>query len=149
MGGLYDATTLCVRIPLAGMCPSTRMCCACVLACHAAVLHESAFRLCVCVSDILEHRAVPECCSLPKTKCRDPGSNRGPSDLRSDALPTELSRLDQVVTPVLVSGKTSYHGRLSRFGMLVLTKKAVKKKAPCGDRAHDHTLTKRMLYQLS
>ena len=26
-------------------------------------------------------------------KCRDPGSNRGPSDLRSDALPTELSRL--------------------------------------------------------
>ena len=26
-------------------------------------------------------------------ECRDPGSNRGPSDLRSDALPTELSRL--------------------------------------------------------
>jgi hypothetical protein len=25
-------------------------------------------------------------------KCRHPGSNRGPSDLRSDALPTELSR---------------------------------------------------------
>ena len=25
--------------------------------------------------------------------CRDPGSNRGPSDLRSDALPVELSRL--------------------------------------------------------
>ena len=25
--------------------------------------------------------------------CRDPGSNWGPSDLRSDALPTELSRL--------------------------------------------------------
>ena len=25
-------------------------------------------------------------------KCRDPGSNRGPSDLQSDALPTELSR---------------------------------------------------------
>ena len=25
--------------------------------------------------------------------CRDPGSNRGPSDLRSDALPAELSRL--------------------------------------------------------
>jgi hypothetical protein len=24
--------------------------------------------------------------------CRDPGSNRGPSDLQSDALPTELSR---------------------------------------------------------
>ena len=26
-------------------------------------------------------------------KCRDPGSSRGPSDLQSDALPTELSRL--------------------------------------------------------
>ena len=25
-------------------------------------------------------------------KCRDPGSNRGPSDLQSDALQTELSR---------------------------------------------------------
>ena len=25
--------------------------------------------------------------------CRDPGSSRGPSDLQSDALPTELSRL--------------------------------------------------------
>ena len=25
-------------------------------------------------------------------RCRDPGSNRGPSDLQSDALPTELSR---------------------------------------------------------
>ena len=28
-----------------------------------------------------------------RANCRDPGSNRGPSDLRSDALPTELSRL--------------------------------------------------------
>ena len=27
-----------------------------------------------------------------KTKCRDPGSNRGPLDLQSNALPTELSR---------------------------------------------------------
>ena len=27
-----------------------------------------------------------------KNACRDPGSNRGPSDLRSDALPAELSR---------------------------------------------------------
>jgi hypothetical protein len=26
------------------------------------------------------------------TSCRDPGLNRGPSDLQSDALPTELSR---------------------------------------------------------
>ena len=28
-----------------------------------------------------------------KAMCRDPGSNRGPSDLQSDALPTELLRL--------------------------------------------------------
>ena len=27
-----------------------------------------------------------------RKKCRDPGSSRGPSDLQSDALPTELSR---------------------------------------------------------
>ena len=27
-------------------------------------------------------------------KCRDPGLNQGPSDLQSDALPTELSRLE-------------------------------------------------------
>ena len=27
-----------------------------------------------------------------KEWCRDPGSNQGPSDLQSDALPTELSR---------------------------------------------------------
>jgi hypothetical protein len=27
--------------------------------------------------------------------CRDPGSNRGPSDLQADALPTELSRRTQ------------------------------------------------------
>ena len=30
---------------------------------------------------------------LFEAKCRDPGSNWGPSDLQSDALPTELSRL--------------------------------------------------------
>ena len=28
-----------------------------------------------------------------KLLCRDPGSNRGPLDLQSNALPTELSRL--------------------------------------------------------
>ena len=27
-----------------------------------------------------------------KNQCRDPGSNRGPLDLQSNALPTELSR---------------------------------------------------------
>ena len=31
--------------------------------------------------------------SLMKQNCRDPGSNRGPLDLQSNALPTELSRL--------------------------------------------------------
>ena len=31
--------------------------------------------------------------TFAKTKCRDPGSNRGPLDLQSNALPTALSRL--------------------------------------------------------
>ena len=45
--------------------------------------------------------------------CRDPGSNRGPSDLQSDALPSELSRLVTNPTnePVIVAqrraGKTT------------------------------------------
>ena len=30
---------------------------------------------------------------IKKKDCRDPGLNQGPSDLQSDALPTELSRL--------------------------------------------------------
>ena len=33
------------------------------------------------------------CARCKRAKCQDPGSNRGPSDLQSDALPTELSRL--------------------------------------------------------
>ena len=32
-----------------------------------------------------------------RQKCRDPGSNRGPPDLQSDALPTELSRLEDYI----------------------------------------------------
>ena len=32
-----------------------------------------------------------------QNQCRDPGSNRGPLDLQSNALPTELSRLDYVI----------------------------------------------------
>jgi hypothetical protein len=32
--------------------------------------------------------------SKKKKKCRDPGLNRGPLDLQSNALPTELSRLN-------------------------------------------------------
>ena len=62
------------------------------------------YRLCMCV-------CMRACWSLPKTKCRDPGSNWGPSDLRSDALPTELSRLDQMVTLVLVPRMAPDHAQ--------------------------------------
>ena len=36
--------------------------------------------------------------------CRDPGSSRGPSDLQSDALPAELSRLLKIISadPLIV-----------------------------------------------
>ena len=76
MEGLYDATTLCVQLPkfLPYILRFQIMC---------------AFAK--CVSPQWWH-----CQSLrfhpTASKCRDPGSNRGPSDLRSDALPTELSR---------------------------------------------------------
>ena len=33
---------------------------------------------------------------MKKEICRDQGSNQGPSDLQSDALPTELSRLNKI-----------------------------------------------------
>ena len=36
-------------------------------------------------------------------KCRDPGSNRGPLDLQSNALPTELSRLVKTMLLILVN----------------------------------------------
>ena len=39
---------------------------------------------CICADDS---------CAESQKACRDPGSNRGPSDLQSDALPAELSRL--------------------------------------------------------
>ena len=42
-------------------------------------------------SKFISFRVPPQ--KQEKRKCRDPGSNRGPSDLQSDALPTELSRL--------------------------------------------------------
>jgi hypothetical protein len=38
-------------------------------------------------------------------KCRDPGSNRGPLDLQSNALPTELSRLDTGMLLILLTTK--------------------------------------------
>ena len=37
------------------------------------------------------------CEAMLMNACRDPGSNRGPSDLQSDALPTELSRLASIL----------------------------------------------------
>ena len=39
---------------------------------------------------ILCGESFSQCMSLHEKKCRHPGSNRGPSDLQSDALPTEL-----------------------------------------------------------
>ena len=51
-------------------------------------------------------RKVPTMCShqlagqRDMKACRDPGSNRGPPDLQSDALPTELSRLDKEVVKI-------------------------------------------------
>jgi hypothetical protein len=38
--------------------------------------------------------------------CRDPGLNQGPSDLQSDALPTELSRLERLWR--VICGQTLY-----------------------------------------
>ena len=35
---------------------------------------------------------------LEQLNCRDPGSNQGPLDLQSNALPTELSRLEKLTT---------------------------------------------------
>jgi hypothetical protein len=43
--------------------------------------------------ELRQIRAFDKTCRLHARRCRDPGSNGGPSDLRSDALPTELSRL--------------------------------------------------------
>ena len=40
-----------------------------------------------------------------KKQCRDQGSNQGPSDLQSDALPTELSRLGELAYYILENHK--------------------------------------------
>ena len=48
-------------------------------------------------------------CNFFKTgcaqNCRDPGLNRGPLDLQSNALPTELSRLAFAMVTIHVTGK--------------------------------------------
>ena len=51
-----------------------------------------------------------------KTKCRDPGSNRGPLDLQSNALPTALSRL------------MKNYGILSLFSLFGTKRKEIRKK---------------------
>ena len=38
------------------------------------------------------HTYTSYACKHKQNNCRDPGSNRGPLDLQSNALPTELSR---------------------------------------------------------
>ena len=72
------------------------------------------------------------CARCKKAKCRDPGSNRGPSDLRSDALPTELSRLDQMVTRVLVPGMTPDRAQQCNIWCWCCTKQTAKEKPPVG-----------------
>ena len=46
---------------------------------HTAILHSKLY-------------VVGKQAKMNQKKCRDPGSNRGPLDLQSNALPTELSR---------------------------------------------------------
>lgn len=41
--------------------------------------------------------------------CRDPGSNQGPSDLQSDALPTELSRRRTYTNPHSYTNSNTNH----------------------------------------
>ena len=48
--------------------------------------------ICVYINDICRASA-PSHQLAQSFLCRDPGSNQGPSDLQSDALPAELSRL--------------------------------------------------------
>ena len=76
----------------------------CVIACHLCVLRKRACieERCMCARHHGRRAPGGQAVGSTKTKCRDLGSNWGPSDIRSDAPPTELSRLDQMVTPVLV-----------------------------------------------
>ena len=43
-----------------------------------------------------------------KKTCRDPGSNQGPLDLQSNALPTELSRLLDVLASINAIGYSAH-----------------------------------------
>ena len=78
-------------------------------------------------------------------KCRDPGSNRGPSDLRSDALPAELSRLpsataartttaqQQSATATLLTKTASRSNQLS-YGSTQQVRQDTAKKLPKANR---------------
>lgn len=56
------------------------------------------------------------------TKCRDQGSNQGPPDLQSDALPTELSRRHPhhilLIDNEIVFKKLSRKIRLKLYGSI-------------------------------
>ena len=63
---------------------------------YSALMHAALMHVMTKVARLLSSRLhvttfVRECQEYI-CKCRDPGSSRGPSDLQSDALPTELSR---------------------------------------------------------
>ena len=78
--------TTSVRIAL---CASTMWRC---IAAHAMMCSVPAF-MCSMTSMRQETCQPMHNNMTPVIQCRDPGSNWGPSDLRSDTLPTELSRL--------------------------------------------------------
>jgi hypothetical protein len=48
--------------------------------------------------------------------CRDPGSNRGPLDLQSNALPTELSRLILSLLNIIQWGSKGERTHIMRAG---------------------------------
>ena len=70
---------------------------------YSALMHAALMHVMTKVARLLSSRLhvttfVRECQEYI-CKCRDPGSSRGPSDLQSDALPAELSRLERISLP--------------------------------------------------
>ncbi len=59
---------------------------------HNFTWQNHSVNVCCCVRKYI-FAVVPSC--IRAKNCRDPGSNRGPLDLQSNALPTELSRPDE------------------------------------------------------
>jgi hypothetical protein len=69
--------------------------------------------------ELQQIRASDTTYKLHARKCRDPGANRGPSDLRPDAFPTELSRLmplDGRMGPMSDRGASMLHKGLQIEG---------------------------------